>query len=179
MTPIASDFTACRAWLMPIEGGYTVDQGGPTQEGIEQREYDAWCKLNNSTSGPVKDASEATLTAIYKAQYWNPYCPFLPPGVNLVFFDTSVNQGPGIGVVFLQRSLGVEADGHFGVVTAAAVKAIGQPGGVSAKTVIDEMTDMRVHRYKGTRDFAIDGDGWLSRAAKCKATAYQMAGLAP
>lgn len=178
---IPSDFQACRDWLKSpgIEGGYTVDQGGPTMEGIEQADYDAWLKLHGVKQPfpSVKDANEATLTAIYKAQYWNPYCPMLPPGVNLVFFDTDVNQGGGIAVVFLQRAMKIVADGKFGLQTAAAAKSIDQPNGVSVKEVIDEMTASRIHRYRGTRGFAQDGKGWLSRAGKCQALAYQMAGI--
>lgn len=179
--PVPSDFQACRDWLKSpgIEGSYTVDQGGPTMEGIEQSDYDAWLQLRGQHPPypSVKDAGEATLTAIYKAQYWNPFCPLLPPGVNLVFFDVDVNQGQSVAVLFLQRSLKIVADGKFGLQTAAAVKSINQPNGVAAKDVIDEMTALRIHRYHGTRGFAVDGAGWLSRAAKCKALAYKMAGI--
>lgn len=178
---VPSDFQACRAWLKQpgIEGGYSVDSGGPTMEGIEQADYDAWLHLHDVKPPypSVKDANEATLTAIYQAQYWNPYCPLLPPGVNLLFFDTDVNQGAGIAVVFLQRSLKITADRKFGLQTASAVKFINQPGGATAKDVIDEMTLMRIHRYHGTHDYAKYGTGWLDRAARCKTLAYQMAGI--
>lgn len=178
---VPSDFDACRAWLKQpgIEGGYTVDQGGPTMEGIEQADYDAWLHLHGQAPPypPVRNANEATLTAIYKAQYWNPFCPLLPPGVNLVFFDIDVNQGGGIAVVFLQRSMKITADGKFGLQTASAAKSINGPNGVSAKEVIDEMTSLRIHRYHGTRGFAVDGKGWLARAARCQKLAYQMAGV--
>lgn len=180
---VPSDFQACRDWLKQpgIEGGYTVDQGGPTMEGIEQADYDAWLTLHGVKPPfpSVKDANEATLTAIYKSQYWNPYAPMLTPGVNLVFFDIDVNQGQGIAVVFLQQALKIEADGKFGVQTAAAAKNIGQPGGALAKDVIDVMTNLRIHRYHGTRGFAKDGAGWLNRARRCHDLAYKMAGISP
>lgn len=173
-----SDFAACRAWLMTEEGGYSVDPV-PTFEGIEQADYDGWLTLHGVKAPfpSVKNADEATITAIYKAQYWSPYCSFIPPGVNLVFFDTNVNQGQGIAVRFLQRSLKIVADDKFGVQTAAAVKSIGQPNGPTAQYVIDTMTALRVYRYHGTKDYAKYGEGWLKRAAACQKLAYQMAGI--
>jgi lysozyme family protein len=180
---VPSDFAACRAWLKSpgIEGGKSIDNGIPTNEGIEQIDFDAWCKLHGVLAPypSVMTCTEATLTAIYKAQYWMPYCPFLAPGVNLVFFDTDVNQGGHIAVTFLQQALKIEADGKWGLQTAAAAKNINQPGGESAADVIKAMTALRIHRYKGTRHFDIDGKGWLSRAAKCQTLALQMAGVSP
>lgn len=175
------NFTACRAFLKRprIEGGKDDDKrdsGGRTNEGIEQREYTAWCKLHGSPAGDVWDASEITLTEIYRVQYWNPYCDFLPKGVDLVFFDINVNQGQHFAVVSLQQALGIEADGHWGVVTAAAVKDIDVDGHPTAKMVIDSMTVQRIHRYHGTRNFNIDGKGWLYRADDCQKVAEAMVG---
>ena len=176
---VPSDFAACRAWLIPEEGGLSDDPhdpGGRTYEGIEQTEYDAWCRLCHMPPGDVAKASEAVITSIYRVQYWIPYCSTLPPGVNLVFFDISVNQGQNPAVVFLQRSLGISADGHWGVITAAAVKDINNGGAIS-KEVIEEMTALRVSRYKGTRNFKRYGHDWLKRAADCQTLALKMAGV--
>lgn len=175
---VPGDFAACRAWLRPIEGlkdDDPDDPGGRTYEGITQREYTAWCRLHNSPPGDVWKASEATITSIYFASYWNPYCPLLPPGVALVFFDIDVNQGRDVAVTFLQQALKIPADGHWGVVTQSAVKDINQ-GGVTSRDVIDAMTTMRVHRYQGTRGFWKYGKGWLERAAECHDMAMKMAG---
>ncbi|HEX8838259.1 MAG TPA: glycosyl hydrolase 108 family protein [Candidatus Acidoferrum sp.] len=155
-----------------IEGGKDDDPhdpGGRTNEGIEQREYDAWCRLHNTSSGDVWNASEPTLTEIYRVQYWNPYCDFMPKGVDLVFFDINVNQGQHFAVVSLQQALGIEADGHFGLVTAATVKDIKDPA-----DVVRSMTAQRIHRYHGTAGFPRYGDGWLYRAADCQKIAEGM-----
>lgn len=182
MAPVPSDFNACLAWLWPVEGGYSVDPV-PTNMGIEQDELNAWCALHGSPPISVKDITQPTAAAIYKASYWQPYSGLLPPGVNLVFFDTNVNQGDMIGVRFLQQALGIQADGHWGVITMAAVKNINKPGGNggpplhTSRDIIMEMTSMRVHRYKGTKDFAKYGDGWLKRADDCQTLALQMAGV--
>lgn len=181
-----SDFNACRAWLRPIEGlksNDPDDPGGKTYEGITQREYDAWCHLKGSAPADVFQASDATITAIYQAQYWQPYCSLLPPGVNLVFFDVHVNQGQVPAVTFLQQALGIEADGHWGVVTMSAVKNINQPGPNNgpplneSKNVIREMSAMRIHRYKGTKGYWKFGKGWFERAYECQALALKMAGV--
>jgi lysozyme family protein len=176
---VPGDFNACRAWLVPEEGGLSddpEDPGGRTFEGITQAEYDAWCRLHNQPPGDVAKATEATVTAIYQQQYWMPYCALLPPGVALVFFDTSVVQGQHIAVVFLQRSLGIEADGHFGLITAASVKDINN-GGVRSRDVIIEMTSLRLSRFKGTKNFKRFGKGWLARADACQTLALKMAGV--
>lgn len=177
---IPGDFAACRAWIRPEEGlrsNDPDDPGGKTYEGVTQREYDSWCMLHGSPSGDVYKASEATITSIYQQQYWQPYCPLLPPGVALVFFDTNVNQGQGVAVTFLQQALGIIADARWGLVTAAHVKNINQPGGMNSKDIIVDMTAMRVHRYKGTRNFWKFGHDWLARAARCQAQALLMAGV--
>lgn len=183
---VPSDFAACRAWLRPIEGlkdNDPDDPGGKTYEGITQREYSAWCLLHGSPAADVFKASDATITTIYQAQYWNPYCGLLPPGVNLLFFDTNVNQGQSVAVAFLQRALGIIADSHWGVVTMAAVKGINRPGPnngpplITSKDVIAEMTAMRIHRYKGTKGYWKFGKGWLERADECQALALKMAGV--
>lgn len=175
------NFGPCRAWLKQdgIEGGKDDDKrdpGGRTNEGIEQRECDAWCHLRNLPKIDVWDASEDMLTEIYRVQYWSPYCDYLPKGVDLVFFDVHVNQGQRVAVEFLQQALGIEADGHWGLVTAAHVKDIDAGGNYpTSKMVIDSITRQRIHRYRGTRNFDLYGHGWLSRADRCEVLGYTMA----
>lgn len=181
---VPSDFNSCLDWLWPQEGGYSVDPV-PTNMGIEQEELTEWCYLHNSPEISVKEITKPTATAIYLASYWNPFCPELPPGVNLMFFDTGVNQGVHIAVVFLQRAMGIPGDGHWGVVTQANVKRIdksGPNGGpllVTSSLLIRSMATMRVHRYRGTRDFKKYGKDWINRVGACQVLALKMAGVAP
>lgn len=151
--------------------------------GIEQEELDEWCYLHKSPTIDVKDITKPTAMAIYQASYWNPYCPELPSGVNLMFFDTGVNQGVRIGVVFLQQALGIVSDGHWGAVTQANVKRIDAPGPndgpplVTSSLVIRSMATMRIHRYRGTKDFKKYGKDWINRVGACQVLALKMAGV--
>jgi lysozyme family protein len=163
---LKSDFPVCRAWLQ--QPGFAE---------ITQREYAAWCALHGSPAGDVVKASPDTITAIYRSQYWNPYCPLLPAGVNLVFFDIAVAQGQDTAVRILQQALGIEADGHFGVVTAAAVKHMNRPSSVSSELVIRMMTSARIHHYRGTQNFELEGKDWTDRAYRCQAVAFTLAGV--
>jgi lysozyme family protein len=129
------------AYVRQSEGGNDDDKsdsGGRTSRGITQSEYDAWCKLNKSPSGDVWKASEATIQAIYYNQYWQPYCDALPAGIDYEFFDMSVNMGPREATIILQRTIGVTADGHFGVTTMAAVRTQ-----VNLKAFLDKLTTQR------------------------------------
>lgn len=178
------NFLNCRAFLKRprIEGGKIddpEDPGGRTNEGIEQREYSSWLHLHNQPDVDVFNASEATLTEIFRVQYWSPYCDHLPLGVDLVYFDTSVVQGVSYAVTCLQHALQIETDGHFGLVTASACKSIGLQVGsrpaISAATVIAHMTAQRkMMRFRSTRKFARYGDGWLYRADDCQKVALLM-----
>lgn len=121
------NFQQALKYVLVDEGGNDddpSDSGGRTSRGITQREYDAWCMLHHSPTGDVWRATDSTIAAIYQQQYWQPYCDSLPNGLDYEFFDMAVNMGMHEAIVLLQRTLGVDDDGHFGVITMAAVKRI-------------------------------------------------------
>lgn len=118
------------------------DSGGRTCDGITQREYNAWCALHHSPSGDVWNITEDTKRAIYKQQYWLPYCDSMPNGLDYEFFDMAVNMGMHEAIVLLQRTLGVDDDGHYGAITAKAVKDI-----PNMSMFIDSLSDTRRHFY--------------------------------
>lgn len=98
------------------EGGYVDhpdDPGGATNMGITHNTLSEWrdapVTKDDVKALPVTEAAE-----IYRARYWNPHCPNLPTGVDLLFFDSAVNQGPGRAAVFLQQAAGVARDGIIG-----------------------------------------------------------------
>ena len=101
-----------------------ADPGGRTSDGIEQREWDAWCDLKGLPRSDVFNASWDDKKQIYHDQYWLPYCDQLPSGIDYLFFDTFVNSGLREAALILQRTLGVTADGHIGIVTMGAAKAV-------------------------------------------------------
>ena len=172
------NFQACLKFdeRRDIEGGNDDDPddpGGRTSRGITQREYDAWMHLHGGVSGDVWKAPQAVVDAIYEHSYWQPYSDLLPKGVDLMYFDTAVNEGPGKAVLFLQQALGIHADGHFGVVTASAVKTMSElPGG--AGQCVEAMAGERRGHYHRLPKFWKYGGGWLARVDKCVAAAQEM-----
>jgi lysozyme family protein len=91
------------------------DRGGATKYGITQRVYDAWSKRKGQPSKTVAEITLAEVYAIYFEEYWDvakcekfawPLCYF--------HFDAAVNHSPKTAWIFMQRALGVEADGAPG-----------------------------------------------------------------
>lgn len=169
------NFEPSLKFVLEDEGGNDddpVDRGGRTSRGITQREYNAWCRLHNSPAGDVWKASQATIEAIYQQQYWLPYCDSLPIGIDYVFFDMNVNHGTSRATKLLQQALGVDVDGHFGVITmGAALDA-------APKSLIEKITEARKTFYKAIeahnpsqRRF---DKGWMNRAAAVRTRALAM-----
>jgi lysozyme family protein len=101
------------------------DAGGRTSDGIEQREWDAYCDLNKLPRSDIWTVPwSPTKKLIYHTQYWEPYCDQLPGGIDYLFFDTFVNSGLHEAALILQRTLGVTADGQIGLVTMNAAKNV-------------------------------------------------------
>lgn len=98
--------------LIGHEGGYVNDPrdpGGETKYGISKRAY------------PTIDIKNLTLDGaklIYKRDYWDRCrCDDLPEAVRFDVFDAAVNSGVKQAIVWLQRALGVVADGVIGSIT--------------------------------------------------------------
>jgi lysozyme family protein len=119
-----ANFERCVAFVYEDEKGNDddpADRGGRTSDGITQKEYSAWCRMHNSPALDIWTVPWATKKEIYRQQYWFPYCPRMPTGMDYLFFDTFVNSGLHEAALILQRTLGVKADGHIGLVTQQAV----------------------------------------------------------
>ena len=165
-------FSFCLPLILREEGGNDDDPhdpGGRTSRGIIQREYNAW---RQSHSEPLKDvwsASDAEVAAIYETQYWQPWCPKLPAGLNLVYFDMAVNSGPLRAAKLLQQALDVRVDGHIGMVTLSAI------GAASPIKIISRFSDSRRAFYRELHTFKYFGKGWLARTALIEQAALKMA----
>jgi lysozyme family protein len=109
------DFEKSIAFVLKMEGGYTLDPndpGGETNFGISRKAYPS-LDIKNLT---VEKAKE-----IYIADYWRPcHCDELPFPFAISVFDTAVNQGVGKAKRILQIVLGVTVDGIIGSQTIAA-----------------------------------------------------------
>jgi len=80
----------------------------------------------------------------------------LPAPVDLAVFDAAVNVGPGRSAKWLQRAVGVDADGILGPGTLAAV-AVPDP-----KALASAVVELRMQYYETLGGPFLQG--WLNRA---------------
>jgi lysozyme family protein len=148
-----------------VEGGNDDDPddpGGRTSRGIEQREWDAYCKLCGFPQSDVWKAPQISIDAVYEKYYWLPYGPALPTGVDLSFFDEHVNTGLHEAVVILQRCLNVAVDGRIGVITTHALSV------ANPRDLVNEYALERERVYRQMKGFWKYGRGWLNRTELCR-----------
>lgn len=170
---MTDNFQQCLTLVRKEEGGNSDDphdHGGRTSRGITQREYNAYRAANGLKSADVWKATDKDINAIYREQYWEPYCPDMPPGVDLVFFDFNVNAGRAQAVKTLQRCLGVTADGMLGMLTRQAVENCQNIGGL-----IHDYSERRRAFYRALKQFPRYGKGWLARVDRIEHAAASMA----
>lgn len=171
----AANFSSCLKPLLVSEGGNDDDPddaGGRTSRGITQREYDAYRTTHPGLPSDVWKAPQSAIQAIYESSYWEPWCPQLPDGVDYVFFDVSVLHGPAKAATWMQKALGVEADGHLGILTLTAMQA------ADPSEVVSGMSSLRRAHFKGivrgkpTQEKFLKG--WLARADRVENDALKM-----
>jgi lysozyme family protein len=146
-----------------------VDPGGRTSRGIIQREYDAWRAAQHLPKRDVWAAADAEVDAIYREQYWEPWCPQFPSGLDYLFFDMDVNMGFHEAALLLQRGLRVKADGKLGIVTLNALKAC------NASLTIANITAAKSSFYHQLRTWWKYGKGWTARYMHAAQRATAMA----
>lgn len=172
-----SRFEACLPEMLKQEGGYSNDAhdpGGMTMWGIIQREYDLKRRQWGLPTQWVKKISVDERNTIYFTDYWLPYGPSLPNGLDLEFFDLDVNGGAHRAVVTLQRALGVHDDGLYGQHTQDAVNAAMAAGDDAVLRLIDAFRDQREAFYRSLSTFKFFGKGWIRRSEEIEAEAETM-----
>jgi lysozyme family protein len=165
-----ANYEACLSRVLVYEGGFSNhpdDPGGPTLEGIIQRVYDGYRQSRGLPTAPLSAAmrgSPAWISErndIYRRQYWNKIRgDELPIGIDLVVFDGAVNSGPVQSIKWLQRALGVPADGLFGEATMAAIRACNDND-----ALIADICGRRLAFLQQLRTWKTFGKGWGSRVA--------------
>lgn len=164
-------FDLCLEMVLGHEGGYSnhaSDKGGATNSGITQATYDSWRIGQGAGRQPVSGISGDEVRAIYMARYWLlGKCNLLPAPLDYVHFDGCVNHGIGQAAKFLQRALGVEADGAIGPKTLAAVREEDAAGRIDdiCSDILDqreEFYDQLVARDPSQKAFI---KGWHARIA--------------
>lgn len=173
----ASGFDGALKRVLVHEDGYAdhpADPGGATMQGITQRVYDGWRRRHDLPVRPVRRIAPDEVAAIYRRQYWDAVrADDLPDGLDYALFDAAVNSGPAQAAKWLQRTLGVTADGQVGEATLAALD------GRASAPLIDALCDRRLAMLRGLRTFPTFGAGWTRRVAEVRAAAKALAGAAP
>lgn len=176
----ASSFDAALARVLSHEGGYSnhpKDPGGPTMRGIIQSVYDAYRRGRGLSTRSVRNIDDHELKDIYRHQYWDAIRgDALPVGIDLAVFDGAVNSGPAQAAKWLQRSLGLTADGQVGALTLDAAAACTVPA-----ALVEAICDRRLAMLKTLRTWPVFGKGWGRRVADVRAVArsWALAGQAP
>lgn len=125
MPPVVKsfDFEGALGFTLVHEGGYVNDPddpGGATNFGITQKTYDAWRWRD------VRKITPEEVAAIYESRYWHDgKCDLIAdihPRVAVAHFDACVNTGVAQAAKFLQRVVGVAADGYIGPLTLRALR---------------------------------------------------------
>jgi lysozyme family protein len=172
---VLGNFKACLAFITAHLVDHISDDDVLSRaRGITQAEYDAWMALHGGVAGDVWDVSPAIRDVVYEHSYWQPYGDLLPVGIDLVYFDTTVNEGPRDAVLFLQRALNICDDGHFGVVTAAAVKKMAAWPQAVHRDFIGALSGERRGAYRRVRGFTRYRPDWVAHIATCEAAALEM-----
>ena len=131
-----SRFDICLDEVLRQEGGYVdhpADPGGATNMGITHKTLARWRKVSPWWKLPkaeIRDLKRAEARDIYRRLYWLPlHAEEMPAGLDLAMFDFAVNSGPSRATKALQAVVGVKADGVYGPLSRAAVKARGTSAG--------------------------------------------------
>ena len=91
------------------------DRGGATKWGITLATLTRWRGARPTTKDDVKNLTREGAAVIYRQWYWDRVsCEKMPDGVDLLLFDSAVNEGPGMAVKHLQRACGAKMDGILG-----------------------------------------------------------------
>lgn len=165
-------FDRALSLVLKHEGGYVDhprDPGGATNLGVTIGTLSGWLG-RRATKAEVKALKVATVSPIYKRNYWDA-CrgDDLPAGVDYAVFDFAVNSGVSRSVMALQRAVGVADDGKIGPLTLAAVRKI-SPDVLIARLCADRLAFlMRLSTWKTF------GKGWRSRVQGVEREALKMA----
>jgi lysozyme family protein len=174
MSGSVGEFQRCLKWVLVIEGGYIDDPddpGGATNQGVTQRVYDDYRRSMGNKPQPVRLMANHERDAIYRIRYWALIkADSLPPGVSLVVFDGAVHSGVSQSVKWLQRAVGVPADGVIGPQTLTAVRAFDNPG-----VLIERICGQRLMFLQALKTWKKYRNGWTKRVANVRTTAQQWA----
>jgi len=159
-------FPAALEEILRHEGGYVDhprDPGGCTNLGITLATYRAHVS-RGATCADVRGLTRATAARIYRRKYWDLVRgDDLAAGLDLAVFDFAVNSGPARAAKFLQRLLGVAADGIIGPVTLEAAERH------DPRHLVRQLCQRRLSWLQRLRHWSTFGRGWSRRVRDVQA----------
>lgn len=148
-----SSFMSAWAALLGNEGGYTVDDGGPTNWGITEA-----VARRNGYVGDMKDLPREVAMNIAQKEYWLPnHCDQFSDEVAFQVLDAAYNGGSPAR--WLQEAVGVPVDGVIGPVTIQAVNSANQD------KVVMRFLSYRLTYLTSLSVWPTYGKGWSNRIA--------------
>ena len=119
----------------------------------------------------IRNLTRDQAAEIYRRDYWGAVRgDELPGGPDVVAFDGAINCGPGRAIKWLQKAVGVTADGGFGPLTMNAVRAV--------TNWVEGVKRIRAYRLsflQALSSWARYGDGWSTRVARVEAFGIRLA----
>lgn len=142
--------------ILSHEGGYTwnaADPGGETNWGISKRSYPT---VN------IKALTREGAIELYRRDFWMPVAALATddPALQFQLLDAAVNHGMGNAVRMLQRACDVAADGHWGLVSQAALDVMDE------HDVHLRFMAARFEFWSTLKAFDTFGRGWVRRGAQ-------------
>lgn len=169
-----SSFEQAHKNVLVYEGGkvdHPSDPGGRTNQGVTQKVFAAYLRGNNK---PVRDVYTMTVQErddIYRAQYWHRIqADRLPAGVDFVVYDGAVNSGVAQSAKWLQRALGLTADGVIGDVTIEAAR--NHP---DHDMLVAAICERRLVFLRALKTWGTFGKGWSRRVTNVQLNGQAMA----
>lgn len=140
------------------EGGFSdhaADPGGKTRFGITEA-----VAREVGYRGDMRELPLDLAKRIYKDRYWDAVrAEELPEAIRYAVFDAAVNSGPRQAILWLQRAVGVKADGIIGPQTLAAVRA------ADPERALRRVLAARLRFMAGLPNWPAFGRGWARRIA--------------
>lgn len=154
--PRASQF------IIFAEGGLVedpTDPGGLTNFGISRRAYPDLDIRNLTVDGALD---------IYHRDYWlKASCDKLPYPLDLLVFDTAVNEGIAESITTLQRAAGITVDGEYGPDTQQAAANMAQQPRAAAVVFLSYREAFYAQLgVTHPQEAATDERGWLLRCLR-------------
>jgi lysozyme family protein len=152
------NFDTAFALLLGHEGDFSdheEDGGGKTRFGVTEA-----VARQAGYSGDMRALPVELAKRIYLESYWRPVrADDLPPGVRYIVFDGAVNSGAAQSALWLQRALGVTADGVIGPKTLSAAYA------KDAQQLKTAILAQRLRFMTSLKNWPAFGKGWAIRIA--------------